>query len=64
MSFQPGDDVRYIDTPSQTGMVTRLHPLGIQESMEVKMHDGPMFSDGHMRAYFGVDCELLEVYTP
>jgi hypothetical protein len=65
MSFQVGDNVRYKDMPSQTGMVTRMHPLGVVDAMEVEMMSGgPMYPMHEMRALFGEDCQLIEKYTP
>jgi len=62
--FQVGDDVRYIDTPSQTGVVERMNPLGVSEAMVVRMNSGPMHTDGKHRAFFGASCDDIEVYTP
>ena len=62
--FQVGDDIRYIDTPSQTGVVQRMNPLGVIEAMVVVMNDGPMHTAGKLQAFFGAKCDDIETYTP
>ena len=65
MSFQVGDNIRYKDMPSQTGVVTRMHPLGVFDAMEIDMNtEGPMYGMHESRALFGEDCQLIEAYTP
>lgn len=63
--FQVGDNIRYVDMPEQTGVVTRVHPLGVQDAMEIDMNsEGPMYGMHEMRALFGNQCQLVEKYTP
>lgn len=59
-TFKINDEIRYIATPAQTGVVTRLHPLGVKDSMVITWNSGPMYSDGKMTALFGEQCLLVE----
>lgn len=60
--FQVGNNVRYISTPLQTGVVYRLNPLGVEEAIVVMWHAGPMFEEGRQVAYFGDSLTMLETY--
>ena len=63
--FQVGDNIRYVAMPSQTGMVIRMHPLGVKDAMEIDMNsNGPMYPMHQMRALFGNQCALVEKYNP
>lgn len=60
MSFNVGDEVRYISNPTQIGHVTRMHPLQVVDAMVITWDQGPMYDTGHMTALFGADCLLVE----
>jgi hypothetical protein len=62
MDFQIGDNVRFIDEPSQTGVVVRLHPLGVKKAVVVQMNSGPMYGEADKRAYFNTSVDALEKY--
>ncbi len=61
MSFNLGDEVRYIATPAQIGHITRMHPLQVQDAMVITWNQGPMYNAGHTTALFGSDCLLVEL---
>ena len=59
--LQVGDQVCLGETPTQTGVVTRIGSLGVKDSCIVTMHAGPLYKEGDIRAYFGRDeCSKLE----
>ena len=60
MSFNVGDEVRYVATPAQIGHVTRMHPLQVVDAMVITWDQGPMYDAGHMTALFGDDCLRVE----
>lgn len=61
MEFVLGDIVRYIETPLQIGVVDRLHPLAVDTAIVVKWNVGPLHSQDQMCAYFGDQCDILEL---
>lgn len=63
MNFAVGDNIRYKDTPDQTGIVMRLHPLAATVGIIVMMNEGPMFTKGNVRAYFDSALDQLEKYV-
>lgn len=54
-----GAPVRYINTPTQKGKVTRLYPLGCKDAIVVTWFAGSMHQAGTMMAYFGSQMDLL-----
>ena len=60
-TFEKGDAVRYIATPAQTGTVSRLKPLKVQDSMVITWDQGPMYTAGEKTALFGEACLLVEL---
>ena len=60
-NFQLNDQVCYKDTPSQTGMVQRMRPLGASKSLVIRWNDGPMHSAGQKYAFFQKKTQQLEI---
>lgn len=53
-TYQKGDRVRLVSTPSQEGEVTRLNPLNISGSVVVN------WDNGQKKAYFGNEITKIE----
>lgn len=62
--YEVGDPIRILANPTQTGIVHRCHPLGIEKGIVVRWNSGPEYSEGEKIAYFGDNFDLLEGYTP
>ena len=50
--FVKGDEVCYTETPTQTGVVQRIKPLGVSKSIVIRWNNGPMHSSGQKYAFF------------
>ena len=62
--YEIGDPIRITANPTQTGIVHRCNPLGVEKGVVVEWYGGPVYSAGLMMAYFGVNFDNLEPYTP
>lgn len=60
--FNVGDMICYVDTPSQTGEIVRMHPLSVRDknAFVVKMIAGPMHPQNKMMAFFSNHMGMIE----
>lgn len=47
-----GDTIYIVETPAQTGVITRINSLGTHSHI-VRMNAGPLYSGGKKIAFYG-----------
>lgn len=62
MDPEVGDNIRIVDTPAQTGIVSRIHVLGSREGIVVTWNAGPLYSANKKIAYFGAELMKLQLF--
>ena len=63
LNVVPGDTVRLVATPAQTGVITRNNSLKTHSHV-IRMNAGPLYPDGYTCAFYGnSECGRIEKST-
>jgi hypothetical protein len=61
MKFQKNNPIKLKENGTQKGMVTQVRRLGVENGFVITWDNGPMFSQGKRKAYFGKKADDLEM---
>ena len=64
MVYNIGDNVRLVATPAQVGVVLRISPLKVTNSIVLIWDAGPIYSQDKMMAYFCNDLDTKIELVP